>query len=226
MKAKDYSAFIKDLSDFLQKSGADQTAQAWQQFLPLFSANPETTISQLTKLIAKEKPDPTIPGIKVSKIIALTPSLIALFKARAKQAFITDTQNIAKALHPHQDVSITALVKATQHTLQAVEQKKQATKYLKEQKAKEEAEKVSHYVSRLLEALGNAETFPLLVEEIKGKTAKLPVSTIKKIAHEFSKRPVSQISNKTKAIEAIEYRHNALMVGRAKSEATGDRTAA
>ncbi len=231
MKAKEFGQFIETFITLLNDVGADESTKAWEQTLPLFAQNPEATVVQLTKAISKTSPTSEVTGIQAAKLISMIPSLISFLQKPAKKAYITDCEKLKTALLPFENIAISEIVQSTLNDLKFEEQKKLQKELEKQQKQQKEAALINHYVSKLESSLGNAEMFPAIVEEIKeknkgGKNAELSVAAIKKIAHEFTRALMSELNSKAKALAAINYRHETLMIGRAKSQATGDRTAA
>lgn len=217
MKAKDFGQFVTTFSKLLSSAGASDAASAWQQFLPLFTTKPEATIAQLIKAMDKLTSVQNTEGHVASKLISLIPDLTGFLEKPAKKAYITDLNNLATALKKHSNSAISEIVRLT---LEEMDKKPVSKKSILRD------ELIASFVSQLERNLGNAEQFIKIVGEIKSGSLKVSVAEIKQIAVDFSKRSKSEVGSKTKALAAIMHRHEALMVGRAKSEATGSSIAA
>lgn len=226
MKAYEYKGFINSFVDLLIDAGANEAATAWRGLVPLLVSQPNMTISQLVKEIKKISPQNSAGGIAIERIVLLSPSLLKLLDKRAKSAFITDTSNLIDALKIFRNFSIEEVVRCVIDQMEQEKQKKELARLKKEEKQQEQDKIIVFYVKELENALGNEHKFPLCVSEIIGKEKKLPVVTIKKIAMAFTGKTASKIKSKQSAINAINQRHNNLMLGKAKSEATAGRTAA
>ncbi len=226
MKAKEFSNFIKALAEFLENAGAENIAKALHETMPLFEKQPDATMAQLAKNFSKITPNTNVHGTEVRVIISQMPYLLSLLKVQKSKALISDTEKFRDALKPYSSKAISEVIRSVIELIDQVEQKKQQARHAKEEKEKLEAELVYSYVSKLEDALGDENRFPEILKEMETKKPKLSVGIIKKIALQFSKRAAREIQNKKDAITAIQRRHEALMIGRAKSEATGNRTAA
>lgn len=217
MKAKDYGHFVKTFASFLIKAGAKESAKSWQQILPLFTVKPEITVAQICKAMHRIKPSDNAFSPFAYELINLVPELVSFLEKPAKRTYITDTNNLAKALSPLKNISICTIVELTLEELNKKSARKQTSL---------RTELIADYVSKLEANLGEPDLFAKLVQEIQTGDKKLTVPEIKQIALDFSKRTKSEVSSKIKAIAAIKRRHEALMIGRAKSEATGGSIAA
>lgn len=226
MKANEYKDFINSLVDLLTDAGANEAATAWRGLVPLLVSQPNMTIPQLVKEIKKISPQNSAGGITIERIVLLSPSLLKLLDKRAKSAFITDTSNLIDALKIFRNFSIEEVIHCVIDQIEQEKQKKELARIKKEEKQQEQDKLIAFYVKELENSLGNEHKFPLCLSEILSKEKKLPAATIKKIAIAFTGKTASKINSKELAINAINQRHNNLILGKAKSEATAGRTAA
>lgn len=217
MKAKEFQSFVRNYSNLLAKSGTPNLANAWNNLLPIFSAKPTLTIAQLTKAIVKINPTNFENNETVADILKTIPELNRFLDGIAKKTYITDLKALEKALQPFEKVSILEIVHLTLEELD----KKPAPK-----KSALRTELIESFAAKLELNLGNPEQFSSLVSEIKSGDKKLSVAEVKEIAIRFSKETKANVNTKAKALKAINSRHEALMEGRAKSEATGSSIAA
>lgn len=217
MKAKEFQSFVKNYSNLLAKSGATELSNAWNNLLPIFTGKPTLTIVQLSKAIAKINPTNLENSETVADLLKTIPELSHFLDGVAKKTFITDLKALETALQPFEKVSILEIVHLTLEELE----KKPAPK-----KSALRTELVESFADKLELNLGNPEQFLSLVSEIKSGDKKLSVAEVKEIAVRFSKETKANVNTKTKALQAIISRHEALMEGCAKSEATGSSIAA
>lgn len=217
MKAKEFQLFVKNYSNLLAKSGANELSNAWNSFLPIFAAKPTLTIAQLCKAMAKINPTNSDNSQSSFALLTTVPELKVFLENIAKKTYLTDLKAIEKALQPFKDTSILEVVHLTLEELE----KKPAPK-----KSAMRLELVEAYSAKLELNLGSPEHFNSLISEIKIGDSKLSVAEIKEIAIRFSKETKAKVNSKAKALKAITSRHEALMEGRAKSDATGSSIAA
>lgn len=217
MKAKEFQSFVKKYSNLLAKSGAPELANAWNNLLPIFAVKSTLTIAQLSKAIAKINPTNLENKETAAYLLKTIPELSCFLDGVAKKTFITDLKVLEKALKPFEKVSILEIVHLTLEELE----KKPAPK-----KTTLRIELIESFTAKLELNLGNPEQFTSLVSEITSGDKKLSVAEVKEIAIRFSKETKAKVNTKTKALQAIISRHEALMEGRAKSEATGSSIAA
>lgn len=217
MKAKEFQSFVENYSNLMSQSGAIETANAWNNLLPIFAEKPTLTIAQLCKAIAKINPTKRDTNQTADDLLNTMPALNSFLENIAKKSYLTDLKAIEKALKPFSGISIAEIVHLTLEELE----KKPAPK-----KSMVRTELVESFTAKLELNLGNPEVFSSLVTEIKSGDKKLSVTEIKEIAVRFSKETKANVSTKAKALKAINSRHEALMEGRAKSEATGSSIAA
>lgn len=217
MKAKEFQSFVENYSNLMSQSGAIETANAWNNLLPIFAEKPTLTIAQLCKAIAKINPTKRDKNQTADDLLNTMPALNSFLENIAKKSYLTDLKAIEKALKPFSGISIAEIVHLTLEELE----KKPAPK-----KSMVRTELVESFTAKLELNLGNPEVFSSLVTEIKSGDKKLSVTEIKEIAVRFSKETKANVSTKAKALKAINSRHEALMEGRAKSEATGSSIAA
>jgi hypothetical protein len=217
MKAKEFQSFVKNYSNLLAKSGATELSNAWNNLLPIFTGKPTLTIAQLSKAIAKINPTNLENNETVADFLKTIPELSHFLDGVAKKTYITDLKALETALQPFEKVSILEIVHLTLEELE----KKPAPK-----KSALRTELVESFAAKLELNLGNPEQFTSLVSEIKSGDKKISVTEVKEIAVRFSKETKANVNTKAKALKAIISRHEALMEGRAKSEATGSSIAA
>jgi len=217
MKAKEFQSFVKKYSHLLAKSGALELANAWNNLLPIFNSKPILTIAQLSKAIAKINPTNLENDETAADLLKTIPELSSFLDGIAKKSYLTDLKALEKALQPFEKVSILEIVHLTLEELE----KNPASK-----KSALRLELVETFAAKLELNLGNPEQFSSLVTEMKSGEIKLSVAEVKEIAIRFSKETKENVNTKAKALKAIISRHEALMEGRAKSEATGSSIAA
>ena len=185
---------MKTFASFLIKAGAKESAKSWQQILPLFTAKPEITVAQICKAMKKIKTSNNAYSPFASDLINLVPELVNFLEKPAKKTYITDTNNLAKALSSLKNVSISTIVELTLEELNKTPARKQTSL---------RTELIANYVAKLEANLGEPDPFVKLVQEIQTGDKKLTVPEIKEIALNFSKRKKSEVSSKAKAIAAI-----------------------
>lgn len=217
MKAKEFQSFVKNYSNLLAKSGATELSNAWNNLLPIFTGKPTLTIAQLSKAIAKINPTNLENNETVADLLKTIPELSHFLDGVAKKTYITDLKALETALQPFEKVSILEIVHLTLEELEKKPAPKQSAL---------RTELVESFAAKLELNLGNSEQFTSLVSEIKSGDKKLSVAEVKEIAVRFSKETKANVNTKAKALKAIISRHEALMEGRAKSEATGSSIAA
>lgn len=222
MKAKDFNQFISDYVELLQISDAHDASRRWQELNKVFVFSPDKTVSQLLKSIDKIKPASGGSGIELGQIKPQITQLKSFLKKPAKAAYVNDLTALEKTLTKFENVSFEQFIDAALATLENEEHEKLKKQAKKEEKLRKQQELVAEYTDKLTDALRDEQRFPEIVQEIK----KFKVADIKLIATKFSGHPASKLKNKSIAIEAINDRHEALVLGRRKSEATGDHIAA
>lgn len=222
MKAKDFNQFIDEYAELLQISGAHDASQRWQELSKVFAFSPDKTVSQMLKSIDKIKPASDGAGIALGSMKLQCAKLKSFLKKPAKAAYVNDLTALEKTLTKFEHVSFEQFINAALYALENEEHEKLKKQDEKEEKLRKQQELVNDYTEKLLDALRDEQRFPEIVKEV----SKLKVADIKLIATKFSGHPASKLKNKSIAIDAINDRHQALVLGRRKSEATGDNIAA
>lgn len=213
MQGDKLAVLMTALSDHASHCGQDDSAMSWTALAELVRKFPKATSAALRKAIATAVEElPT--GQPLPAFLKDASEVKHLFDAASAKSAAKIIQDFSDALLKARGSSVGGILSAADDKLSNPPAKKQ----------KADPQKVvDQYVPRLTDALGNDDKFSCVIADLTGdKTANLAV--LKLIAKQFS--GASQPKTKKSALNAIKYRHESIMLDKAKAAATAGRTAA
>jgi hypothetical protein len=225
MKSKDFAALLETYTDVLSEAGARQSGLVLSKLGELFRASPATPVKTLCKRLESASADSGFPC--AADAAASLDGLRRIAKPLAKNAALTDFDAVLRLLHRQGRASLASLAAAAASGGAAKASGKSKTSERKSSAGSKAAEplremQVLDYQARLEAALGDEARFDSIFYALK-KDRAMRVIEIKALA-----RAMTGIAarSKTDGLDRIWQRHQSLMTAKAKSRATGGRSAA
>jgi hypothetical protein len=238
MRCRDFSAVLRTFANVLDVAGAPVARDQIVMFSAVFDAHATSSVSDLAKRIAAIHGAESAGGPSLSDIARLLSALTSFLNKTAKATVLTDISVIEELLRDRASMGIGAFVRMV--TEAAVPpgptRKRNAPGSLdsapsnispRRPTRKRDAPKVRddlvvHYKEKLEAALGDEEKFTAVYNDLRANTA-IGKPEIIALAKQMTG---SGARTEDAALKKIWNRHQSLMVFKAKSRATGGRSAA
>jgi hypothetical protein len=216
MKCREFGGILRKFADLLDTAGAPVARDQIAMLAAVFDAHPTARVSDLAKRIA------TLPGAECTgspnlcDVARLLSDLKRFAEKTAKAAVIADIGAVEKLLHERASMGLDALVRIA---TEAAAPRRPTTG---RDALQVRHDLVVHYKEKLEAALGDEERFAAIYNDLCENTA-VGKPEIMVLAKQMTG---SGARTGDAALKKIWNRHQSLMIFKAKSRATGGRSAA
>jgi hypothetical protein len=215
MKSGEFGSVLRIFADVLDAAGASTARDQVIVFAAAFDADPKSSVSNLAKRIASLPGTRTTGRPNLGDVARLLSALKGLLSKTAKASVLTDINSVEKLLRDRASMEIGAFVRMATEA---------ATPHRPTRKrgAAVRDDLVAYYKEKLEAFLGDEERFATAYNDLRADT-NIGKPEIVALAKEMTG---SGARTEEAALKKIWNRHRSLMVFKAKSRATGGRSAA
>ncbi len=214
MKCRDFSSILRTFADILDVVGAPVARDQIVMFAGVFDAYPTSSVSELTKRIAALPEAAGRPSL--GDLANLLSALKSFLDKTAKSTVLTDVTAIEKLLRDRASMELGAFVRM------ATEAAATTGRGSGRDAPRVRDDLIVHYKEKLEAALGDEEKFTAVYNNLRTNTA-MGKPEITALAKQMTG---SGARTQDAALKKIWNRHQSLAVFKAKSRATGGRSAA
>jgi hypothetical protein len=216
MKCRDFGAVLRTFADVLDAAGALAARDHILIFAAAFDADPTSSVSDLAKRIAALREAGPAGSPNLSDVAHLLSALKSFLNKTAKAPVLTDVNAVEKLLRDRASMKVSAFVQmATEAAAPRATTRKRNAPALRD-------DLVLQYKEKLAAALGDEERFTAVYNDLRANTA-IGKPEIIALAKQMTG---SGARTEDAALKKIWNRHQSLMVFKAKTRATGGRSAA
>ena len=215
MKCRDFSAVLKTYADLLDAAGAPVARDQIVMFAAVFDTHPASSVSDLAKRIGALRGTGSAGSPSLGDVVRLLSALKSVLDKTAKAAVLTDLNAVEKFLHDRALMELGAFVRLATEAAAPRPTRNRDAPAVRD-------DLVAHYKEKLEAALGDEETFTTIYNDLRKNTA-IGKPEIIALAKQMTG---SGARAEDAALKKIWNRHQSLMVFKAKSRATGGRSAA
>jgi len=216
MKCRDFGSVLRTFADVLDVAGASVARDQIVTFAAVFDAHPTSSVSDLVRRLAALGVAGSMGSPSLGDVARLLSALKGFLNKTAKTTVLTDVDAIEKLLRDRASMELAAFVRIT---TQAAPPHRPATGRdapgLRD-------DLIVHYRDKLEAALGDEEKFAAIYNDLRANTA-VGKPEIIVLANQMTG---SGARTQDAALKKIWNRHQSLIVFKAKSRATGGRSAA
>jgi hypothetical protein len=216
MKCRDFSSVLRTFADVLDVAGALVARDQIVMFAVVFDAHPTSSVSDLAKRIGALGGSGPTGRPSLGDVARLLSALKCFLDKTAKTPVLTDVTTIEKLLRDRASMEIGAFVRMTaEAAAPRCPTRKRNAPLVRD-------DLIVHYKEKLEAALGDVEKFTAVYNDLRANTAigRLEIIALAKQMTGTGAR------TEDAALKKIWNRHQSLMVFKAKSRATGGRSAA
>jgi hypothetical protein len=216
MKCRDFSAVLRTFADLLDAAGAPVARDRIVMFAAVFDAHPTSSVSDLAKRIGALRGTASAESPSLGDVARLLSALKSVLDKTAKATVLTDLNAVEKFLHDRASIELGAFVRlATEAAAPPRPARNRDAPAVRD-------DLVIHYKEKLEAALGDEEKFSAVYNDLRANAA---IGRLEIIA--LAKQMTgSGARAEDAALKKIWNRHQSLVVFKAKSRATGGRSAA
>lgn len=215
MKSKDFSSVLRAFSGVLDTAGASTARDQIVEFATAFDADPSSNVSDLVKRIASLSDAGNIGSPNLGDIARLLSALKGFLHRTAKASVLTDFGSVEKLLRDRPSMQIDAFVRMATAPASSGRQTKKRGAPVRD-------DLVIHHKQRLEASLGDEEKFTAAYDDLRAD-ASIGKPEIVALAKQMTG---AGARTEDAALKKIWNRHRSLVVFKAKSRATGGRSAA
>jgi hypothetical protein len=215
MKCRDFSAVLGTFADLLDAAGAPVARDQIVMFAAVFDTHPASSVSDLAKRIGALRGTGSAGSPSLGDVVRLLSALKSVLDKTAKAAVLTDLNAVEKFLHDRALMELGAFVRLATEAAAPRPTRNRDAPAVRD-------DLVAHYKEKLEAALGDEETFTTVYNDLRKNTA-IGKPEIIALAKQMTG---SGARAEDAALKKIWNRHQSLMVFKAKSRATGGRSAA
>lgn len=216
MKCRDFSAVLRTFADLLDAAGALGARDRIVMFAAVFDAHPTSSVADLAKRIGALRGTASAGSPSLGDVARLLSALKSVLNKTAKATVLTDLNAIEKSLHDRASMDLGAFVRlATEAAAPPRPARNRDAPAVRD-------DLVAHYKEKLEAALGDEEKFTGVYNDLRTNTA-VGRPEIIALAKQMTG---SGARAEDAALKKIWNRHQSLVVFKAKSRATGGRSAA
>jgi hypothetical protein len=216
MKCRDFGCVLRTFADVLDVAGAPVARDQIVMFAAVFDAHPTSSVSDLARRLAALGVAGSVGSPSLGDVACLLSALKGLLGKTAKSTVLADVDAIEKLLRDRAPMELAAFV---QITSQAASPRRPTTKRdapgLRD-------DLIAHYKDKLEAALGDEEKFAAIYNDLRANPA-VGKAEITALANQMTG---SGARTQDAALKKIWNRHQSLVMFKAKSRATGRRSAA
>jgi hypothetical protein len=216
MKCRDFGCVLRTFADVLDVAGAPVARDQIVMFAAVFDAHPTSSVSDLARRLAALGVAGSVGSPSLGDVACLLSALKGLLGKTAKSTVLADVDAIEKLLRDRAPMELAAFV---QITSQAASPRRPTTGRdapgLRD-------DLIAHYKDKLEAALGDEEKFAAIYNDLRANPA-VGKAEITALANQMTG---SGARTQDAALKKIWNRHQSLVMFKAKSRATGRRSAA
>jgi hypothetical protein len=220
MRSRDFSAILRQFADVLDAAGAPVARDQIAMFATAFDGDPASSVSDLARRITSLPGPGRVGSPSLGDLARLISALSRLLSKTAKKSVLTDVDIIQKLLLDRSSTEIGAFVLMAIEVPPASAISTKMRRASKAPKAREDL--VACYKERLEACLGDDDRFSAILSELRADST-FGKPEIVALAKQMTG---SGARTEDAALKKIWNRHRSLVVFRAKSRATGGRSAA
>jgi hypothetical protein len=216
MKCRDFGEVLRTFADVLDVAGAPEARDQIVMLAAIFDAHPTSSVSDLTRRLAALGVAGSLGSPSLGDVACLLSALKGFLSKTAKSAVLTDVDAVERLLRNRAAMELGAFVRIT---TQAASPRRPTTGRdapgLRD-------DLIVYYRDKLEAALGDEEKFAAIYNDLRANTAvsKPEITALVK------QMTGSGARTQDAALKKIWNRHQSLVVFKAKSRATGGRSAA
>ncbi len=216
MKCRYFGCVLRTFADVLDVAGAPVARDQIVTFAAVFDAHPTSSVSDLARRLAALDGAGSMGSPSLGDVACLLSALKGFLDKTAKSAVLTDVDAIEKLLRDRASMELGAFVRITT----APASPRRPTTGRDAPGLRDDL--IVHYRDKLEAALGDKEKFAAIYNDLRANTA-VGKPEIIVLANQMTG---SGARTQDAALKKIWNRHQSLVVFKAKSRATGGRSAA
>jgi hypothetical protein len=216
MKCQDFGSILRTFADVLGVAGATAARDRIAMFAAVFDAHPTSNVSDLANRIAALPVTASTGSPSLGDVARLLSALKSFLDKTAKSTVLTDVSAIEKLLQDRASMEISAIARMTTATAAS----RRSTRKRDAPAVRDDL--VVQYKQKLEAALGDEEKFTAIYNDLRANTA-MGKPEMAALAKQMTG---SSARTQDAALKKIWNRHQSLMLFKAKTRATGGRSAA
>jgi hypothetical protein len=215
VKSEEFSQILGAYAEMLKAAGAVASQEQLVKIAAVFAVEPSATVAALAKRLATVPTSGTVSSTNVGGALRLLSALKALLKKAAKAGVLADISAIEKVLQNRSAMDIDEFVRLARETMTPRARLKRGAKA-------PQSGLVLQYKEKLEAALGDDEKYESVMHDLRSDQtiAKEDIIALAKAMTGSGARTTDA------ALKKIWSRHQAIAVFRAKTRASGGRSAA
>lgn len=215
MKSGEFSQILGAYAEMLEAAGAAVSQTQLVKFTAVFAVDPSATVAALAKQLATVPTSGTVSSTNLDGVLRLISALKALFEKAAKADVLADISAIEKVLQTRSAMDLDEFVRLARETIVPRPTAKRDT-------VAPQCVLVLQYKEKLEAALGDDERFEGVMRDLRSDPA-IAKEDILALAKEMAGSGARTTDD---ALKKIWSRHQAIAVFKAKTRASGGRSAA
>jgi hypothetical protein len=216
MKCKEFGAALRAFADVLDVAGATAARDQIAMLATVFDAHPASSVSDLAKRIAASGVAGSAGTPSLGDAACLLLALKSFLNKTAKSTMLTDVDAVEKLLRDRASMEISTFVRMASEAASP----HRPTRGRDAPGLRDDL--VVHYKEKLEAALDDEDEFSVIYKDLRANTA-IGKPEIIALANQMTG---SGARTQDAALKKIWNRHQSLMLFKAKSRATGGRSAA
>jgi hypothetical protein len=216
MKCRDFGCVLRTFADVLDVACAPAARDQIVTFAAAFDAHPTSSVADLARRVAALGMVGSMGSPSLGDVARLLSALNGLLGKTAKSTVLADVDAVEKLLRDRASMELAAFVRIT---TQAASHRRSATG---RDASGLRDDLIVHYKDKLEAALGDEEKFAAIYNDLRANAA-MGKPEITALANQMTG---SVARTQDAALKKIWNRHKSLVVFKAKSRATGGRSAA
>jgi hypothetical protein len=215
VKSGEFGETLSAYAEMLEAAGAAASQTQIVKFAAVFAVDPSATVAALAKQLATVPTSGTVSSTSLSGVLRLVSALKALFEKAAKADVLADIGAIEKVLQNRSAMDIDEFVRLARETI--------APRHAAKRDAvAPQSGLVLQYKEKLEAALGDGERFESVMRDLRGDQT-IAKEDLFALAKEMTGGGARTTDD---ALKKIWSRHQAIAVFKAKTRASGGRSAA
>jgi hypothetical protein len=215
VKCGEFSQILGAYAEMLLTAGAAASQTQLVKFAAVFAMNPSATVATLAKQLATVPTSETVSSTNLGRVLRLVSALRALLEKAAKADALADISAIEKVLQNRSSMDIDEFVRLARATTVSRHTAKQDA-------GAPQCVLVLQYKEKLEAALGDDEKFEGVMRDLRSDQT-IAKEDLFALAKEMAGGGARTVDD---ALKKIWSRHQAIAVFKAKSRASGGRSAA
>jgi hypothetical protein len=216
MKCRDFGRVLRTFADVLDVAGAPAARDQIVTFADVFDAHPTSRVSDLARRVSALGMAGSVGSPSLGDVACLLSALKGFLDKTAKSTVLTDVDAVEKLLRDRASMELGAFVRMTTEAVAP----RRLTRGRDAPGLRDDL--IVHYKDKLEAALGDEEKFAAIYNDLRADTA-VGKPEIIVLANRMTG---GGARTQDAALKKIWNRHQSLVVFKAKSRATGGRSAA